>query len=626
MVLKLGLGRDLADIAPETLPRRQRYLKALEAFEAQGSLLGLRQALLDQGELERRREDIDSAFDRVLGPPPPEDFTNFKAVVRWFRAHDPEVAVVFAARAALRVAPLLGSDKREEAPSALILPSLRATAAPWLAGARPSLSADLSAAAADAAAYAAYAADAAAAAAADAAAFAAAYAAAYAAYAAADAAADAAAYAARAAAHAAAADAADTAAAIREGCGAAALARRPLWQDGGMPPIFADAWDALKTSLLAREGEHWEVWTEWYEARLRGDPVNSILEYERVTSPEIDWNAGPATVNAKIKQIIARRRWTIEWEPVDIPPDAARPTEFSRRIVSLLDTAALRLSIAEWTLDHAHSFMVLVPFTGDVREDLDPSLQAALDEDLRNLHRELEELAEDIEDEPANAHSNRSMRSLIVKDLRRAMRAANQGEGPISPGALVRYGRNLNQHRLDPVVAVDLPQKLFERLGNLIDTQNRVIRHYLTGALARFEPLNVGPVPPDIPAEDVAAWVISAIDLVVDDTWDSTHQPGPAEKTTLRDIRSSLDDLRTELLEEMSQERDRSAEGRHARSLEDGIRRNGALGAATVLRFALKASVATKAGVAVAADAATLWPEEFRAVFSRLWELVKGAG
>ncbi|MEO0960354.1 MAG: hypothetical protein AAFY66_18195, partial [Pseudomonadota bacterium] len=422
-----------------------------------------------------------------------------------------------------------------------------------------------------------------------------------------------------------AADYAD-AAAIWEGYGAAALARRPLWPDGAMPPTLADVWGALKTRLLARQDEHWEVWTEWYEARLRGDSGNPALEYERVTSPEIDWEAGPATVNAKIKEIIERRRWTIEWEPVDIPADAAQPTELSRQIVTLLDTAALRLSIAEWTLDHAHSFMVLVPFTGDVREDLDSSLQAALDEDLRNLHRELEELAEDIEDEPANAHSNRSMRSLIVKDLRRAMRAANQGEGPISPGALVRYGRNLNQHRLDPVVAVDLPQKLFERLGSLIDTQNRVIRHYLAGALARFEPLNVGPVPPDIPAEDVAAWVISAIDLVVDKDWEGTHQPGPAEKTTLRDIRSSLADLRTELLEEMSQERDRSAEGRHARSLEDGIRRNGALGAATVLRFALKASVATKAGVAVAADAATLWPEEFRAVFSRLWELVKGAG
>ncbi|MEO0428158.1 MAG: hypothetical protein AAF160_12060 [Pseudomonadota bacterium] len=121
MVLKLGLGQDLADIAPETLPRRQRYLKALETFEAQGSLLDLRRALLDQDELERRREDVESAFDRVLRPPPPEDFTDRGDVEHWLRAHDPEVAVVFAARAALRAAPMLGSDRREEAPSALIL-------------------------------------------------------------------------------------------------------------------------------------------------------------------------------------------------------------------------------------------------------------------------------------------------------------------------------------------------------------------------------------------------------------------------------------------------------------------------------------------------------------------------
>ncbi|MEM8758923.1 MAG: hypothetical protein AAGE83_01185, partial [Pseudomonadota bacterium] len=47
-------------------------------------------------------------------------------------------------------------------------------------------------------------------------------------------------------------------------------------------------------------------WTEWYEARLRGDPGNPALEYDRVTSPEIDWKAGPATVNAKIKEIIEK--------------------------------------------------------------------------------------------------------------------------------------------------------------------------------------------------------------------------------------------------------------------------------------------------------------------------------
>ncbi len=61
----------------------------------------------------------------------------------------------------------------------------------------------------------------------------------------------------------------------------------------------------MKRDLLAT-GEDWEVWTEWYEARLRGDPAIEELEIARATIPDEIWKQGPAVVNAEIKRLIAQ--------------------------------------------------------------------------------------------------------------------------------------------------------------------------------------------------------------------------------------------------------------------------------------------------------------------------------
>jgi hypothetical protein len=84
------------------------------------------------------------------------------------------------------------------------------------------------------------------------------------------------------------------------------VAGQPLWPEG--PPAWAgDSWRPLKTALLGA-GEGWEVWTDWYEARLAGDaghPPNEALEIARATIPDEIWRQGPAVVNAEIKRLIA---------------------------------------------------------------------------------------------------------------------------------------------------------------------------------------------------------------------------------------------------------------------------------------------------------------------------------
>ena len=84
-----------------------------------------------------------------------------------------------------------------------------------------------------------------------------------------------------------------------------AVCASPLWPDG--PPDWAEAaWSKLKAALPRDEG--WAVWTEWYEARLRGAPYDLPLEEARVLEPaEDDWS-DPKRANAKLAEIEARFR------------------------------------------------------------------------------------------------------------------------------------------------------------------------------------------------------------------------------------------------------------------------------------------------------------------------------
>jgi hypothetical protein len=253
------------------------------------------------------------------------DFSKDGEVKRWLDAIEAarrrrEVAVAMAARAALRVAPLLGRELTHsrrthgEILSAIVLPCLRAAAAPWVAGKYPTHGDDLrvAAAAADnaalAAAFAVAASDAAVRAVASSAAAACAASGASdaaAALAASDgAAALAATYAdARAAAY---VDAfASDAALIDSGRSGAELTGMPLWPNGA-PGWASGAWRTLKSALLAAD-QGWEVWTDWYDARLAGDaasPPIEALEVARATIPDEKWKQGPAAVNAEIRRLI----------------------------------------------------------------------------------------------------------------------------------------------------------------------------------------------------------------------------------------------------------------------------------------------------------------------------------
>lgn len=78
------------------------------------------------------------------------------------------------------------------------------------------------------------------------------------------------------------------------------------------PPDWAStAWDALRGRLLA-DGDHWQVWIDWYEAILKGkSPYPRLdaksresLEMQIALLPDELWKQGPKAVNTEIKRLI----------------------------------------------------------------------------------------------------------------------------------------------------------------------------------------------------------------------------------------------------------------------------------------------------------------------------------
>ena len=271
--------------------------------------------------------------------PIPQDWSDKKAVEAWLRTQAREMSVALAARAALRVLPLLDPQRVDHLGglrSKIVLPMFRSTAAPWIVAVGPRHGDEepvrVAAAAAAGAAMAAFASAVVGTAAQPAFGLKAANV-----IGAASQAADAA------------ASIADDHPAARAASGIASfargafvasdgplatdavrsddpqgLSRKPLWP-GTLPETMNGAWSALRDHLLATD-EGWEVWTTWYGARLRGDPVDVALETRRVIEP-VRWNEGPAAVNAEIAEIIAdhtARHQRVGGMP-DVPPELPEP-------------------------------------------------------------------------------------------------------------------------------------------------------------------------------------------------------------------------------------------------------------------------------------------------------------
>jgi hypothetical protein len=80
------------------------------------------------------------------------------------------------------------------------------------------------------------------------------------------------------------------------------LAIQGLWPTG-TPAWAIENWSTLKRRLLKAD-KGWEVWIDWYEARVEGGPAMAALEVARVQIAREVWRRDPRVVNAHIKRLI----------------------------------------------------------------------------------------------------------------------------------------------------------------------------------------------------------------------------------------------------------------------------------------------------------------------------------
>jgi hypothetical protein len=122
------------------------------------------------------------------------------------------------------------------------------------------------------------------------------------------------------------------------GCSPVTLATAKLWP-GPTPDWIRDGWAEIRAELLSLN-EDWDVWTEWYDARLAGNYPNQDVQIARVTIEDTIWKESPGVLNAHIKELTAEReifQYAAEDEPDELPNADAIPRQTTAASQFVLD-------------------------------------------------------------------------------------------------------------------------------------------------------------------------------------------------------------------------------------------------------------------------------------------------
>jgi hypothetical protein len=121
---------------------------------------------------------------------------------------------------------------------------------------------------------------------------------------------------------------------VDEGTAASVVAGSTLWPNN-QPDRLRTLWQELKAALLAAN-QDWLVWTTWYDDRLDPPFRNETWELAYVRIGNDLWNQGPAIVNAEIKKRIEALEPTPP--PIEaIPEQQTVATRFGVNSQGLID-------------------------------------------------------------------------------------------------------------------------------------------------------------------------------------------------------------------------------------------------------------------------------------------------
>lgn len=195
---------------------------------------------------------------------------------------------------------------------------------------------------------------------------------------------------------------------VEEGHTAAVIAGLPLWPQG-QPDQLQSLWNEMEAALLAAK-ENWDVWINWYRARLEGRVREEESEIAFVRVEETLWEQGPAAVNAKIIRLaeLEPPHGTVQLEAlsqvvasggaaisVAEPMPPSKPSRKTKRTLPGLDIPPQRPAALEPVWSKGKLVLPSKPTRtgGDIK---------ALSSAIKVLRAELIELADDAESEQSN--------------------------------------------------------------------------------------------------------------------------------------------------------------------------------------------------------------------------------
>jgi hypothetical protein len=135
---------------------------------------------------------------------------------------------------------------------------------------------------------------------------------------------------------------------VRQGGTPKELIAKNLWL-AGVPIFTQSAWKQLK-AVLNDLDENWDVWIKWYDAILKGQPTSGgeQLDIFRVTlNSEEDWKKGSARINALIKS---------KEDEITVPAELSASTSITFAATGNFTTAAPKfpkeLDGPSWDVNH----------------------------------------------------------------------------------------------------------------------------------------------------------------------------------------------------------------------------------------------------------------------------------
>jgi hypothetical protein len=279
--------------------------------------------------------------------------------------------------------------------------------------------------------------------------------------------------------------------------GATAVALLPLWPEGE-PAAVGKAWASLKAHLLAAD-EGWEVWTDWYDARLRGDPVDVELETKRVILPK-RWNDGPAAVNAEIKAIIEEHEASKRGGQGE---EEVRATDEDPSIDDLLASPILQTAYADFEIEEDTGTVRMVPMPGDLPAVGEPDLALDWRSRLEGLSITPRALIEDIRE------SGRNVPPSLFRDLDRYADEADRGPDGVRPGVLDMFGRYIVAAGDNADIAGALGDYLGTKLSEVSAAHRRLMQDYHAQVTSRLQWAR-----PDLPDDATPEAVSASIEAV----------------------------------------------------------------------------------------------------------------